>query len=67
MNILDIFYKEIIEEVANGKVVSGFTYNILFDTYLKEDNKIVKGNIDGLISPLLIINRVCYKMSGILA
>ena len=32
MNVLDIFYNEVIKEAKEGKVEAYFTYNILFNT-----------------------------------
>lgn len=58
MNTLDIFYKEIITEAKDGFIKSYFTYNVIFNTYLKEENKLIKGEekSNGVITPLLIIN-----------
>lgn len=38
MNVLDIFYDNIIKEAANGKINSFFNYNVIFSTIVNEDN-----------------------------
>ena len=57
MNILDIFYKEIIMEAKDGVIKSFFNYNILFATHIYEDNLYIKGNMkyEGVITPVLEI------------
>lgn len=51
MNILDIFYNEIINEASRGRVECFFYYNILFNTYIEESNKRITSDInyDGLM------------------
>lgn len=58
MDILNIFYQEIIPEAMNGTIKSYFNYNIIFDTFIEKDNKTYKSREDtnGVITPLLIIN-----------
>lgn len=58
MDILTTFYNDFINEAKNGTISSYFTYNILFETLIKEDNlKIANSSKrEGVITPLLIIN-----------
>lgn len=55
--ILDIFYKEIIQEAAVGRVDCGVMYNILFSTNL-EDEKLIESKpiIENLLIPRLRIS-----------
>jgi len=57
MNILNIFYENIIPEASMGRVNSYFYYNIMFSTYLVEDNKFIecKEKNENLFIPTLII------------
>lgn len=56
MNILDIFYKNIILEAAKGFIESWFNYNIIFSTNILEDNKYYEAtqNQDLFIPTLMI-------------
>ena len=55
MNILDIFYNEIIKEAAKGKIEAYFYYNIIFSTRIVDkDVTVVEEN--ELLVPKLIIN-----------
>ena len=58
MDILNIFYQEIIPEASCGSIKSFFTYNVIFDTLIKEENNLIKGKeqSNGVVIPLLIIN-----------
>lgn len=57
MNYLDIFYNDIIKEVATGRVDCFFIYNILFETKIFEDNIHIKSQINkDFLIPTLIIN-----------
>ena len=39
MNDIRVFYDEIINEASTGRVDCLFMMNLLFSTYLKEENK----------------------------
>lgn len=58
MTTLDIFYNEIIPEAKDGVIKNYFTYNVIFNTYLKEEDRLIQGEekSNGVITPLLIIN-----------
>lgn len=57
MNILNIFYENIIPEASVGRVNSYFYYNIMFSTNLVEDNKFIecKEKNENVLIPTLII------------
>jgi len=57
MEVLDIFYNEVIPEAAKGKIDSYFSLNILFNTYLVETNTKVSDevNYDDVLVPTLMI------------
>lgn len=57
MNILDIFYKNIVKEAIEGRINSFFYYNVAFSTFLFEDNAKYEAKIvhDDLILPTLYI------------
>ncbi len=55
MNILDIFYNEIIKEASCGKIETYFTYNIIFSTKIV-DNYIYVATNEDLLVPTLYIN-----------
>lgn len=57
MNILDIFYKNIVKEAIEGRINSFFYYNVAFSTFLLEDNAKYEAKIvhDDLILPTLYI------------
>lgn len=54
MNILDIFYDEIIKEASCGKIEAYFTYNIIFSTKIG-DKDVTKVEENELLVPKLII------------
>jgi hypothetical protein len=57
MNILKIFYENIVKEATSGRIDCLFYYNIVFNTKIVEDNKEYLSNIDNdnLLIPTLII------------
>lgn len=57
-DIINIFYKNIINEAATGRIDCLFVYNIIFSTNIVEENIHIKANsnIDSLIIPTLTIN-----------
>lgn len=57
MNVLDIFYENIIKEASQGTINCWFYHNIIFSTKLLEDNVEYKANNvdDELFVPTLII------------
>ncbi len=57
MNILDVFYNNIVKEATEGRINSFFYYNIVFSTFLSEDNIKYDASIvqDNLIVPTLYI------------
>lgn len=61
MNDVNIFYDEIINEASTGRVDCFFMMNLLFSTYLKEDNKIIEAKKSAkgryLIPTLVIKNK----------
>ncbi len=61
MNDINIFYDEIINEASTGRVDCFFMMNLLFSTYLKEDNKTIEAKKDDngryLIPTLIIKNK----------
>lgn len=57
MNVLDIFYNEVIKEAREGKVEAYFTYNILFNTLI--DDKLI--NIENDINGRLLIPTLNIK------
>lgn len=59
MNILNIFYNNIINEARNGDIDSFFHFNILFRTEIVEKNIILdtKSDFDNLLVPTLKISR----------
>jgi len=54
--ITDIFYNEIIKEASTGRVESFFYYNILFETYFKEDNTKISSDVKDMLIPILTIH-----------
>lgn len=61
MNEINVFYDEIINEASTGRVDCFFMMNLLFSTYIREENKTIeaKKNDDGryLIPRLVIKNK----------
>ena len=61
MNDINVFYDEIINEASTGRVDCFFMMNLLFNTYLKEENKTIEGKKDDdgryLIPTLVIKNK----------
>ena len=61
MNDVNIFYDEIINEASTGRVDCFFMMNLLFSTYLKEENKTIEAKKDDngryLIPTLVIKNK----------
>lgn len=57
MDILDIFYNQIIPEAASGRVNCYLYCNTYFNTYIMEENKLyeTKENYNNVIIPTLII------------
>ena len=56
MGILDIFYNEIVNEAANGRVDAYFIYNTLFSTNIVDKEVIEAGvEYDNLMIPTLMI------------
>ena len=55
--MISIFYNEIIKEASTGSVDADITYNILFNTYIPEENIDIKSNIklDNVLIPTLYI------------
>ena len=46
MNILDIFYKNIVPEATSGRINCLMYYNIAFSTNVVEENKFYSFNCD---------------------
>lgn len=61
MNDINVFYDEIINEASTGRVDCFFMMNLLFSTYLKEENKTIEAKKDDdgryLIPTLVIKNK----------
>ena len=61
MNDIRVFYDEIINEASIGRVDCFFMMNLLFSTYLKEENKTIEAKKDDdgryLIPTLVIKNK----------
>ena len=61
MNDIRVFYYEIINEASTGRVDCFFMMNLLFSTYLKEENKTIEAKKDDdgryLIPTLVIKNK----------
>lgn len=57
MNILDIFYKNIVQEATNGRIDCFNYYNIIFSTKIIEENKefVAKLDNEDIFIPTLII------------
>lgn len=56
MNILNIFYDEIVKEASCGQIQSYFTYNIIFSTNIEDkENFLVDVNYNGTLIPTLYI------------
>ena len=57
MDVLDIFYNNIIPEATTGRINCLSYYNICFSTNIVEENKIYSCDIDNdnLLIPTLII------------
>ncbi len=62
MNVLDIFYNEVIKEAREGKVEAYFTYNILFNTLIDDKLINIENDINGrlLIPTLKIKNKKAF-------
>lgn len=58
MNILDIFYKNIVPEATSGRINCLMYYNIAFSTNVVEENKFYSFNCgdNDLLVPTLVIN-----------
>lgn len=65
MNDINVFYDEIINEASTGRVDCFFMMNLLFSTYLKEENKTIEGKKDDdgryLIPTLVIKNKEIFN------
>ena len=63
MNVLDIFYNEVIKEAREGKVEAYFTYNILFNTLIDDKLINIENDINGrlLIPTLKIKNKNLFN------
>ena len=65
MNDINVFYDEIINEASAGRVDCFFMMNLLFSTYIREENKTIeaKKNDDGryLIPRLVIKNEESFN------
>lgn len=65
MNDINVFYDEIINEASAGRVDCFFMMNLLFSTYIREENKTIeaKKNDDGryLIPRLVIKNKESFN------
>jgi len=57
MDILDIFYNYVIKEASTGRINCFMYYNVLFETYIKEDNIKIECPIkyNNVVVPVLII------------
>ena len=65
MNDIRVFYDEIINEASTGRVDFFFMMNLLFSTYLKEENKTIEAKKDDdgryLIPTLVIKNKESFN------
>ncbi len=65
MNDIRVFYDEIINEASTGRVDCFFMMNLLFSTYLKEENKTIEAKKDDdgryLIPTLVIKNKESFN------
>lgn len=65
MNDISVFYDEIINEASTGRVDCFFMMNLLFSTYLKEENKTIEAKKDDdgryLIPTLVIKNKESFN------
>lgn len=65
MNDIRVFYDEIINEASIGRVDCFFMMNLLFSTYLKEENKTIEAKKDDdgryLIPTLVIKNKESFN------
>lgn len=65
MNDISVFYDEIINEASAGRVDCFFMMNLLFSTYLKEENKTIEAKKDDdgryLIPTLVIKNKESFN------
>lgn len=65
MNDINVFYDEIINEASTGRVDCFFMMNLLFSTYLKEENKTIEAKKDDdgryLIPTLVIKNKEIFN------
>lgn len=65
MNDIRVFYDEIINEASTGRVDCFFMMNLLFRTYLKEENKTIEAKKDDdgryLIPTLVIKNKESFN------
>lgn len=65
MNDIRVFYDEIINEASTGRVDCFFMMNLLFSTYLKEENKTIEAKKDDdgryLIPTLFIKNKESFN------
>lgn len=65
MDILEVFYKEVIPEAAKGKIDCYFSLNILFNTYFVETNTTIQERVnyeDVLIPTLMIKNKNVFDL-----
>lgn len=56
MNVLDIFYNEILDEAKNGRIDCGFIYNVIFNTISPEKSFYVENSDNDLQIPTLYIS-----------
>lgn len=65
MNDIRVFYDEIINEASTGRIDCFFMMNLLFSTYLKEENKTIEAKKDDdgryLIPTLVIKNKESFN------
>lgn len=64
MNDISVFYNEIINEACTGRVDCCFYMNILFSTYIKDEDKLYKAkelDSDYLIPTLNIHNKDVFN------
>ena len=65
MNDVSIFYDEVINEASTGRVDCFFMMNLLFNTYIKDENRVIKSesNDEGryLVPTLVIKNKESFN------
>lgn len=65
MNDVSIFYDEVVNEASTGRVDCFFMMNLLFNTYLKDENRVIKSesNDEGryLVPTLIIKNKESFN------